>query len=219
MLFAYGRVSTESQNLAIQTDKFELYNVPKNHIYVDKDSGAKNDRKELEKLLGKLRKGDKVLFYDLTRLGRSVKYLVTLIEHFQENGIDFQDLSTPAINTESVQTAEGELIFMVFAVIAQFMRKQSNEKVMAGIISARARGRYGGRPKGLSKLLKEKAPLVAIMYKDPTTSIKQISKTMKMASASVYKCLKHEGIDISLIHKGKGNNNRNKNAKIVINKE
>ncbi|MEP0266597.1 recombinase family protein [Dokdonia sp.] len=219
MVFGYARISSESQKLDIQIDRFELLGIEKNNIYADEDSGAKNDRKELEKLLSKLRKGDKVIFYDLTRLGRSVKYLITLIEHFGENGIHFQDITNPAINTESVETPEGELIFYVFAIIGQFMRKQSNEKVRAGLESARRRGKFGGRPKGLSARIKEKAPVVAIMWKNPTTSLSQICKAMKIAPNTVYKCLDHEGVDRSLHHKNKGNNNRIKNSKIEFNKE
>ena len=53
--FAYGRVSTESQNLDIQVDRFKLLGIKEENIFVDKDSGKNDDRKELQKLLSKLK--------------------------------------------------------------------------------------------------------------------------------------------------------------------
>ena len=210
-VFAYGRVSRDSQNLDIQIDKFELIGVKKENIFLDKDSGKNDDRKELEKLLSKLRKGDKVVFYDLTRLGRNLKYLITLVEHFYGIGVDFQDLTNPFINTESTRTAEGELIFSIFGALGQYFRKSSNEKVRAGLASARSRGKFGGRPKGLSARLKEAAPQVVKMHKNPEASIKDIMSVFKISQGSVYRCFEHEKYDYKKQHKNKGNKNAQSN--------
>ncbi|WP_052503494.1 recombinase family protein [Lacinutrix sp. Hel_I_90] len=78
MLFAYARVSTENQNLASQIDAIKLFGVEDENIYCDKDSGKKTDRKGLTDMLGRLRKGDTVYFYDLTRIGRNFKHLITV---------------------------------------------------------------------------------------------------------------------------------------------
>jgi DNA invertase Pin-like site-specific DNA recombinase len=211
--FAYGRVSTESQNLDMQVDRFKLIGVKPENIFVDKDSGKNDDRKELQKLLNKLRKGDKVVFYDITRLGRNLKYLITLIEHFNSIGVHFQDLTNPFINTESSRTAEGEFIFLIFAALGQYFRKASNEKVRAGLAAARARGKVGGRPKGLSKEIQEVAPIAVIMHKNPDVSIRDIMNALKISQGSVYKCFKHENYDYKKQHKNKGN----KNAKSKFN--
>lgn len=205
--FAYGRVSTESQNLDMQVDRFNLLGIKSENIFVDKDSGKNDDRRELQKLLNKLRKGDKVVFYDITRLGRNLKYLITLIEHFNSIGVHFQDLTNPFINTESSRTAEGEFIFLIFAALGQYFRKSSNEKVKAGLAAAKARGKVGGRPKGLSKEIQEVAPIAVIMHKNPEVSIRDIMKALKISQGSVYKCFKHEGYDYKKQHKNKGNKN------------
>jgi DNA invertase Pin-like site-specific DNA recombinase len=167
----------------------------------------------LQKLLNKLRKGDKVVFYDLTRLGRNLKYLITLIEHFSSIGVHFQDLSNPFINTESSRTAEGEFIFLIFAALGQYFRKSSNEKVKAGLASARKRGKFGGRPKGLSERLKEKSSLAVIMHKNPDVSIKDIMKALQISQGSVYRCFEHEKYDYKKQHKNKGNKNAKSNFK------
>jgi DNA invertase Pin-like site-specific DNA recombinase len=213
--FYYIRVSTESQNVDMQLDRVKLLGAKPENIFIDKDSGKNDDRKELQKLLGKLRQGDKVIFYDLTRLGRNLKYLITLVEHFYETGVDFQDLTNPFINTESTRTAEGELIFLIFGALGQYFRKSSNEKVKAGLAAARARGKVGGRPKGLSKQLQEVAPIAVIMHKNPEVSIRDIMKALKISQGSVYKCFKHEGYDYQKHHKNKGNKHASYKLKIA----
>lgn len=214
MLFGYARVSTENQNLASQIDTLKLFEVEDENIYCDKDSGKRTDRKGLNELLGRLRKGDTVYFYDLTRIGRNFKHLITVMEYFAKHEIDFKDISNPAIDTKSMETPAGKLIFRIFASLGEFQREQSNEKVKAGLESARRRGKFGGRPKGISLKLKKMVPLVVAMYKDPDNSINDIKTTLSIAQGSVYKCLKEGGIDISKQYKNKGNNNRVKNTRI-----
>lgn len=215
MLFGYARVSTENQNLASQVDAIKVFGVEDENIYCDKESGKKTDRKGLNDLLGRLRKGDTVYFYDLTRIGRNFKHLITVMEYFAKHEIDFKDISNPAIDTKSQELPSGRLIFRIFAALGEFQREQSNEKVKAGLESAKRQGRVGGRPKGPSEKLKKLAPLVASMYKDADNSIQTIRETLGISQASVYKCLIIAGVDISKNkHRNKGNNNRIKNTKI-----
>lgn len=206
-VFFYGRVSTESQNLDIQLDRFSLFDPKPENIFLDKDSGKTDDRVELQKMLSKLRKGDKVVFYDLTRLGRNLKYLISLVELFSDRGVEFECLTNPFINTESSNTAEGEFIFLIFAALGQYFRKASNEKVNAGLKAARARGRVGGRPRGISAKLKEISSLAVIMHKDPENSIADIRKVLKISQGSVYKCFDYQGYDYKKYHKNAGNKN------------
>ena len=216
MIFGYARVSTESQKLDSQIDAILAFGVEKENIYADVDSGKKTDRAQLETLLGKLRTDDEVVFFDLTRIGRNLKHLLTIMEHFSKHQIHFRDLSNPAINTRNIEEPSGKLIFVFFAALAEYFREESNRKVVAGLESARRKGRVGGRPKGISARLKRKAPIVAAMYrsKDPEYSIRQIREANEISQASVYKCLIHEGINIASEHRNKGNNNRVKNTKI-----
>ena len=70
MLFGYARVSTENQKLDIQIQQLNLFGVESENIYCDKDSGKNTDREQLNLLLSRLRTGDEIVFYDLTRMGR-----------------------------------------------------------------------------------------------------------------------------------------------------
>ena len=206
-LFGYARVSTEAQNLQSQIDLLLTYGVEKENIYCDVNSGAKTDRKELNFLLKLLRPGDTVVFHDISRIGRDFKHLLDVIDFFHKTGVQFKDLTNPMIDTNSTRTPEGELIFSVFGIMAQFFRKSSNEKVKRGIDSARRQGRVGGRPRGLSNGLKKKAPTVVKLYLETTMSNREICQMVGIAPNSLYKCLKYEGIDIKL-----NTNRRLKNA-------
>ena len=109
-------------------------------------SGAKADRPELAKLRGMLRKGDIVCIYKLDRLGRSMKHLLALVDEFSQKGVGLVSL-TDAIDSSS---AQGRLVLNLFASLAEFERDLIRERTQAGLISARARGRKGGRQKGMS---------------------------------------------------------------------
>lgn len=123
-VFGYARVSTEAQNLDMQIDMLKTSGVEDYNIFYEKESGGKKDRKQLEALLAKLRKGDEVLFYDLTRVGRNLVHLITLIDWFREREISFRDLTNPVINNVSIETANGWVIFAFNAMLAEFNRKK-----------------------------------------------------------------------------------------------
>lgn len=207
MRFGYARVSTEAQNLDMQIDMLITSGVEEHNIYAEKESGKVTDRKELEKMLNQLREGDEVLFYDLTRVGRDLVHLINLIDWFKMRKISFRDLTNPAVNDVSYDTASGWAIFAFNAMLGEFNRKKINENVKRGLEAARRRGKTGGRPKGLSEKLKKKAKLAVLMHKNPETSIKDIMKTLEMSQGSVYKCFEYEGYDYKKYHKNKGNKN------------
>lgn len=215
-VFGYARVSTEAQNLDMQIDMLKTSGVEEHNIFAEKESGSKKDRKQLELLLSKLRQGDEVLFYDLTRVGRNLVHLITLIDWFRERKISFRDLTNPAVNNVSVETANGWVIFAFNAMLAEFNRKKSNENVIRGLEAARKRGKKGGRRPGPTNRLKEKAPLAVLMHKNPDTSLTDIKKALNISGNSVYKCFEIEGYDYTKHHKNRANNNRIKNNKILI---
>jgi DNA invertase Pin-like site-specific DNA recombinase len=144
------------------------------------------DRPELIKLLDIARAGDTIVVWKLDRLGRSLKDLISLINEFQEKQIGFRSLND-AIDTT---TAQGRLIFNIFASLAEFERELIRERTKAGLAAARARGRMGGKPKGLSKEAFSKAHVAKTLYdrKDKTTA--EIGKVLGISRASVYRYIK-----------------------------
>jgi len=142
--FGYARVSTDDQDLSLQIDALIRFGIDADDIFTDKISGAKEDRPGLSKCLNTLQAGDTLVVWRLDRLGRSMRHLVTLIEELREQNIGFKSISDGAIDTTS---ASGEMIFNIFAALAQFERRLIQERTKAGLAAAYARGRRGGRRK------------------------------------------------------------------------
>jgi len=141
-IVGYARVSTQEQDVQLQMDALEKAGCSKNDIFSDCISGAKTQRPGLEKCLEQLQTGDVLLVWRLDRLGRSMVHLIKLVEDLGKKGIGFRSLCDGVIDTT---TASGELIFNIFSSLAQFERRLIQERTRAGLDSARARGRKGGR--------------------------------------------------------------------------
>ena len=147
MLIGYIRVSKAdgSQGLDLQRDALLAAGVKPSQLYEDQASGKKDDRPGLEACLKSLRDGDTLIVWKLDRLGRNLRHLVNTIHDLMEHKIGFRVLSGQG-TTIDTSTAGGRLIFGIFAALAEFERELIRERTIAGLSSARARGRNGGRP-------------------------------------------------------------------------
>lgn len=183
-LVGYARVSTIEQDLALQTDALISAGCKKDFIFIDKTSGAKEQRPGLDKCLQQLKKGDTLLVWRLDRLGRSMPQLVSLVEDLRKKGIGFRSLCDGAIDTT---TASGELVFNIFSALAQFERRLIQERTMAGLTAAKARGKKGGRPKISSK--DPHIKMAKRMYLDKSLSINEICQTLQISRATFYRYL------------------------------
>src|SRR6266704_1041561 len=142
MLIGYARVSTNEQNLDLQRDALRKAGVTAKHIFTDKITGTKEERPGLTEALSHLREGDTLVVWRLDRLGRSLKHLIETVTALKQQGIAFKSI-TENIDTA---TATGQLVFHIFGALAEFERNLIRERTIAGLESARARGRLGGRP-------------------------------------------------------------------------
>lgn len=140
-IYGYARVSTQQQDLSRQLDLLKNYNC--NEILMEKMTGTKSNRPELERLKDKLRPGDIVVVESFSRLGRSTKDLIDLVNYFEENDVK---LVSDKENFDT-STPQGRLMMTVFQAFSQFERDLIVERTKDGLKSARARGRNGGRPK------------------------------------------------------------------------
>lgn len=139
-VIGYARVSTIEQNPALQIDALQAAGAVR--IFTDHASGATTARPALNAALDFLRDGDVLAVWRIDRLGRSVADLVSLVGDLEARGVQFRSL-TEAIDTT---TPGGELVFHIFAALAQMERRLISERTRAGLSAARARGRVGGRP-------------------------------------------------------------------------
>jgi DNA invertase Pin-like site-specific DNA recombinase len=178
MNIGYARVSTNEQNLALQKDALEKADCEL--IFEDQVSGTKARRPGLEQALSHLRPGDTLVVWRLDRLGRSLRHLIDTVTELQERGIEFKSL-TENIDTT---TSGGKLVFHIFGALAEFEREIIRERTQAGLQSARARGRQGGRPKVLSK---KQIQMLQQLAADPNHSVEEICQTLGIGRTTYYR--------------------------------
>lgn len=190
MKIGYARVSTKEQSLNLQEDALQKAGCKK--IYSEHISGVKSNRPQLQEMIKHLRQGDIVVVWKLDRLGRSIRDLIKLVSTFQDNGVGFQSLQ----DTIDTTTPTGKLTFHLFAALAEFERDIISTRTKAGLEAARARGRKGGRPKGLSKKAQDKARLAESLYKEKERSIAEICNHLHISKPTLYRYLRSRGVSI-----------------------
>ena len=178
MLVGYARVSTQDQNPDLQLDALKKAGCEK--VYIEKASGAQRDRPELKAALEYMRAGDTLVVWKLDRLARSIRQLIDTIEALETRGIGFQSL-TEAIDTT---TPGGKLVFHIYGALAEFERSIIRERTRAGLASARARGKLGGRPRAWNE-----ADIVAAkaLLRDPNITVEEAARRLGVAPSTLYR--------------------------------
>ena len=135
----YIRVSTEHQETARQQEIMVNYGVER--IFSEKISGANTDRPQLKAMLDYVREGDRLYVESISRLGRSTKDLLNIIDSLTAKGV------TLISNKENIDTNSptGKFMLTVFAALSQLEREQLRQRQREGIEIAKAQGKYTGR--------------------------------------------------------------------------
>lgn len=181
MLIGYARVSTLDQNLDRQIDALVAYGVDKRNIYTEKVSGKKRNREELNKMLQELQQGDIVVVPDLTRISRSTKDLLSIVDVIKNKGASIKSLKDSWLDTTS-ENPYNDFLLTVMSALSQLERDLTVMRTKEGLASAKARGRKGGRP----SIRNSKSDLVAIML-SKGYKIKDIVEQTGLSRSSVYR--------------------------------
>lgn len=197
MKIGYARVSTKDQNFDLQVDALKKAGCGK--IYKEVVSGAKSDRVVLNDLLRNLRPEDVLVVWKLDRLGRSLKHLVELVNDLIEKNVGLLSLNDPVDTTSS----QGRLIFNIFASLAEFERDIIRERTQAGLSAARARGKKGGRPKGIPKKAESTTYAAEALYKEGNLSIQEICNQLGISKSTLYSYLRYRGVKIGTYQRAK----------------
>ena len=178
MLVGYARVSTRDQNPTAQIDALEAAGCAR--VFMERASGAQRDRPELKAALDYIRAGDTLVVWKLDRLARSVRQLVETAADLESREIGLRVL-TQAIDTT---TPGGRLAFHVFAAVAEFERELALERTHAGLATARAAGRRGGRrpAMGDAEIRRAKA-----MLNDPNITVEEVAQQMNVKPSTLYR--------------------------------
>lgn len=139
--FAYIRVSTEEQNYESQMEAMKDLEFAK--VFTEKRSAKDTNRPELQNMLDYVREGDTVYIKDFSRLARSTKDLLNIIDILENKKVKLisikekLDTSTPA----------GKLMVTMLGAIYEFERANLLERQKDGIAVAKKEGKYKGRKK------------------------------------------------------------------------
>ena len=191
MLIGYMRVSKAdgSQVTDLQRDALLVAGVESQHLYEDATSGKRDDRPGLAACLKALREGDTLLVWKLDRLGRDLRHLVNTVHELTSRGIGFKVLTGHGASIDTT-TANGKLVFGIFAALAEFERSLIVERTRAGLAAARARGRCGGRP---AKMTPAKLRLAMAAMGQPETCVSALCAELGITRQTLYRHVDPKG--------------------------
>ena len=191
MLIGYARVSKAdgSQTTDLQRDALLAEGVKEEHIYEDLASGKKDDRPGLINCLKALREDDTLIVWKLDRLGRDLHHLINTVHDLTAKNIGLKVLTGHGAAIDTT-TAAGKLVFGIFAALSEFEREMIKERTLAGMASARARGRKGGRP---YKMTQAKLRLAMASLGQLETKIGPLCKELCITKQTLYRHLAPNG--------------------------
>lgn len=191
MMIGYMRVSKNdgSQGLDLQRDALTHAGVSPDHLYEDYASGKKDDRPGLAACLKALRAGDTLVVWKLDRLGRDLRHLINTVHDLTTRGVGLKVLTGHGAAIDTT-TAAGKLVFGIFAALAEFERELIAERTKAGLASARARGRQGGRP---YKMTAAKLRLAMAAMGQPETSVSALCEELGITRQTLYRHVDPKG--------------------------
>ena len=137
----YARVSTDEQNEARQLESFQKYRESISKVYIDKCSGKDTNRPQLKAMLDYVREGDVVVVSDFSRLARSTKDMLQIVQALADKGVALISIK----ENLDTDTPQGKFMLTVFAALAELERETILQRQREGIEIAKAHGNYKGR--------------------------------------------------------------------------
>ena len=183
---AYVRVSTIEQNEGRQVEALQKYNIEK--WYIEKVSGKDTNRPKLKEMLDYIREGDTIYIHDFSRLARSTKDLLEIVEFLKVKDVHLVS------NKENLNTStpNGKLMLTMIAAINEFERENLLERQREGIALAKKQGKYKGRQvKVISDDIFDKA---YTKYKIREINKTQLANELKISRPTLNKLLKEKGL-------------------------
>ncbi|KQM21279.1 transposon DNA-invertase [Sphingomonas sp. Leaf24] len=191
-MIGYARVSKAdgSQVIDLQRDALAKAGVDlEHHLYTDAASGKRDDRPGLDACIKALRHGDTLVVWKLDRLGRDLRHLVNLVGDLTKRSIGLKVLAGEGASINTT-TANGRLVFAIFAGLAEFERELIVERTKAGLAAARARGRTGGRP---FKMTPAKLRLAQAAMGKPETKVAELCAELGITRQTLYRHVTPKG--------------------------
>tara|TARA_B110000091_G_scaffold17657_1_gene16651 strand:+ start:1724 stop:2323 length:600 start_codon:yes stop_codon:yes gene_type:complete len=176
----YARVSTKKQGSSLDSQIQSLKKHGCDKIYSEAVSGANIKRKELTKAIDNLKSGDNLIVVSIDRMGRSIKDLINIITHLNENEIGFTSLKEHMNTTTDV----GMLLFNMLCSVAEFERKLINRRIYDGVKKAHEDGKYKGRQYGTEEPIRRE---FVEKMKSGNYTVSYLAKMAKISRNTLYK--------------------------------
>lgn len=191
MLIGYMRVSKAdgTQATHLQRDALMEAGIDPAHIYEDQASGRREDRPGLMTCLKALRPEDTLIVWKLDRLGRNLRHLINTVHDLTGRGVGLKVLTGHGAAIDTT-TPAGKLVFGIFAALSEFERELISERTKAGLTSARARGRKGGRP---YKMTAAKLRLAMAAMGEPETKVSDLCDELGITRQTLYRHVSPKG--------------------------
>ena len=185
MRIAYVRVSTAEQNEARQIEALKKYDSER--WFTEKCSGKNTDRPKLQEMMDFAREGDEIYIHDFSRLARSTKDLLSIIERLDAKGVKLIS------NKENLDThtPTGKLMLTMIGAISEFERATILERQREGIIIAKREGRMSGRKQKV--ILEDTWKEALSMYNSRQINKRQFAERLHISRPTLDKLLIKEG--------------------------
>jgi DNA invertase Pin-like site-specific DNA recombinase len=178
---AYVRVSTFEQNTERQ--EVALKEIGMDKYYIEKVSGKNAGRPELKKMMDYLREGDTLYIESISRLARSTKDLLNIVEQLKGKKVDLISLK----ENIDTHTPQGKFMLTIFGALAELERENILQRQREGIQVAKANGKHFGRPQaGFPKDFEN----IYVQWKSGKIKAVEAFKTLKLKKTTFYKLIK-----------------------------
>lgn len=186
MKIAYVRVSTVEQNEQRQIEGIEKHGIDK--WYIEKVSGKSTNRPELQKMLSEVQSGDVIYVHDFSRLARSTKDLLEIVESLNKRNIHIVS------NKENIDTNtnSGKLMLTMFAAIYEFERTNMLERQAEGIEIAKRENKYANCGRKKTEITDEYENLIR-QYADGRITKVQLAVMMNVSRPTLNRILNEYG--------------------------
>ena len=190
VIYGYARCSTDESRQDIDRQKRELFAMgvkEDKHIYWEYESGAKEDRAELAKLLDAVSRGDTIAVTEVSRLTRSTKQLCEILKTVQDGKIRLLIGSFSVdCRSESVDPMTKGML-MMWGVFAEMERDIISQRVKSGMKNAIAKGKRIGRPRTTFDSIPDKFWKYQKLYQKGEISVSECARLMGCSRTTVYK--------------------------------
>ena len=184
MKVAYVRVSTAEQNEARQVEALEKHGIEK--WYIEKVSGKDTNRPKLKEMLDFVREDDVIYIHDFSRLARSTKDLLEIVEKLKDKKVSLVS------NKENIDTSTptGKLMLTMIGAIAEFERQNLLERQREGIEIAKREGKFkGGQVKRIDQATFDR---VYKRYQTRQINKKEMALELKISRPTLDKLIKEK---------------------------